>query len=98
MARCRVGSGAASPRRRLAPGPVPGRGLPGPVGGTDPDVELEPEHSGPARLLVPHLYLWESAKWVRWLQLGDHDEPGFWESLGHHNYGDPWQERQFWGD
>ena len=60
--------------------------------------ELEPEHGGPARLLVPHLYLWKSAKWVRWIQLGDTDEPGFWESLGYHNYGDPWQEQRFWGD
>ena len=60
--------------------------------------DLEPEHGGPARLLVPHLYLWKSAKWVRWIQLGDQDEPGFWESLGYHNYGDPWQEQRFWGD
>ena len=50
------------------------------------------------RLLVPHLYLWKSAKWVRGIQLGDQDEPGFWESLGYHNYGDPWQEQRFWGD
>jgi DMSO/TMAO reductase YedYZ molybdopterin-dependent catalytic subunit len=60
--------------------------------------DLEPEHGGPARLLVPHLYLWKSAKWVRWIQLLDQDEPGFWESLGYHNYGDPWQEQRFWGD
>ena len=60
--------------------------------------DLEPEHGGPARLLVPHLYLWKSAKWVRGLRLGDQDEPGFWESLGYHNYGDPWQEQRFWGD
>ena len=60
--------------------------------------ELEPEHGGPARLLVPHLYLWKSAKWVRGIQLLDQDEPGFWESLGYHNYGDPWQEQRFWGD
>jgi DMSO/TMAO reductase YedYZ molybdopterin-dependent catalytic subunit len=40
----------------------------------------------------------QSAKWVRWIQLGDQDEPGFWESLGYHNYGDPWQEQRFWGD
>jgi DMSO/TMAO reductase YedYZ molybdopterin-dependent catalytic subunit len=50
------------------------------------------------RLLVPHLYLWKSAKWVRWIQLLDQDEPGFWESLGYHHYGDPWQEQRFWGD
>jgi DMSO/TMAO reductase YedYZ molybdopterin-dependent catalytic subunit len=60
--------------------------------------DLEPEHGGPARLLVPHLYLWKSAKWVRGIQLLDTDEPGFWESLGYHNYGDPWQEQRFWGD
>jgi DMSO/TMAO reductase YedYZ molybdopterin-dependent catalytic subunit len=60
--------------------------------------ELEPEHGGPARLLVPHLYFWKSAKWVRGLQLLDHDEPGFWESLGYHNYGDPWREQRYQGD
>ena len=60
--------------------------------------ELEAEHGGPARLLVPHLYLWKSAKWVRGIQLLDSDEPGFWESLGYHNYGDPWREQRFWGD
>src|SRR5829696_1617139 len=60
--------------------------------------ELAPEHGGPARLLVPHLYLWKSAKWVRGIELLDQDEPGFWESLGYHNYGDPWQELRFWGD
>jgi DMSO/TMAO reductase YedYZ molybdopterin-dependent catalytic subunit len=59
---------------------------------------LTPEHGGPVRLLVPHLYLWKSAKWVRAIQLLDQDEPGFWESLGYHNYGDPWQEQRFWGD
>jgi DMSO/TMAO reductase YedYZ molybdopterin-dependent catalytic subunit len=60
--------------------------------------DLEPEHGGPARLLVPHLYLWKSAKWVRGIQLLDQDEPGFWESLGYHNYGDPWREQRYWGD
>jgi len=59
---------------------------------------LEPEHGGPARLLVPHLYFWKSAKWVRGLRLLDEDEPGFWESLGYHTYGDPWQEQRYWGD
>ena len=59
---------------------------------------LEPEHGGPARLLVPHLYFWKSAKWVRGLRLMDEDEPGFWESLGYHMYGDPWQEQRYWGD
>ena len=59
---------------------------------------LEPEHGGPARLLVPHLYFWKSAKWVRGLRLMDHDEPGFWESYGYHIYGDPWREQRYAGD
>jgi DMSO/TMAO reductase YedYZ molybdopterin-dependent catalytic subunit len=61
-------------------------------------ADLEPEHGGPARLLVPHLYFWKSAKWVRGLQLSNEDEPGFWESVGYHNYGDPWREQRYWGD
>ena len=59
---------------------------------------LDPEHGGPARLLVPHLYFWKSAKWVRGLELRTDDEPGFWESYGYHNYGDPWQEQRYAGD
>ena len=59
---------------------------------------LAAEHGGPARLLVPHLYLWKSAKWVRRLTLLDHDEPGFWETFGYHNYGDPWREQRYSGD
>ena len=59
---------------------------------------LPPEHGGPARLLVPHLYFWKSAKWVAGLRLLDHDAPGFWESLGYHNRGDPWREERYWGD
>lgn len=59
---------------------------------------LDPEHGGPARLLVPHLYFWKSAKWVRGLQLTSADEPGFWETLGYHNYGDPWREQRYTGD
>jgi DMSO/TMAO reductase YedYZ molybdopterin-dependent catalytic subunit len=59
---------------------------------------LAAEHGGPARLLVPHLYFWKSAKWVRGLQLLDHDEPGFWEIRGYHNYGDPWKEQRYEGD
>jgi DMSO/TMAO reductase YedYZ molybdopterin-dependent catalytic subunit len=59
---------------------------------------LEPEHGGPARLLVPHLYFWKSAKWVRGLELREDDEPGFWETYGYHNYGDPWKEQRYWGD
>ena len=59
---------------------------------------LEAEHGGPARLLVPHLYFWKSAKWVRGLELRDYDEPGFWETYGYHNYGDPWKEQRYQGD
>ena len=59
---------------------------------------LEPVHGGPARLLVPHLYFWKSAKWVRGLQLLDEDDPGFWESNGYHNRGDPWKEQRYWSD
>ncbi|MBZ5602067.1 MAG: molybdopterin-dependent oxidoreductase [Acidobacteriia bacterium] len=60
--------------------------------------DLAPEHGGPARLLVPHLYLWKSAKWIRGITLMKQDKPGFWEELGYHNYGDPWQEQRYWGD
>jgi len=59
---------------------------------------LPPEHGGPARLLVPHLYFWKSAKWVRGLTLRDFDAPGFWEGYGYHNYGDPWKEQRYQGD
>ncbi|HEX3588551.1 MAG TPA: molybdopterin-dependent oxidoreductase [Pseudonocardiaceae bacterium] len=60
--------------------------------------DLAAEHGGPARLLVPHLYLWKSAKWVSGITLASQDEPGFWESLGYHDYGDPWREQRYWGD
>ena len=59
---------------------------------------LPAEHGGPARLLVPHLYFWKSAKWVRGLELLDHDAPGFWENYGYHNHGDPWKEQRYRGD
>jgi len=59
---------------------------------------LAPEHGGPARLLVPHLYLWKSAKWVKGMTLMPCDRPGFWESLGYHMYGDPWQEQRYTGE
>jgi DMSO/TMAO reductase YedYZ molybdopterin-dependent catalytic subunit len=59
---------------------------------------LHPEHGGPARLLVPHLYFWKSAKWLRGLTLTVEDEPGFWENYGYNNYGDPWREQRYWGD
>jgi DMSO/TMAO reductase YedYZ molybdopterin-dependent catalytic subunit len=60
--------------------------------------DLEPEHGGPARMLVPHLYLWKSAKWVSGVQMLIADEPGFWETAGYHNYGDPWREQRYQGD
>jgi DMSO/TMAO reductase YedYZ molybdopterin-dependent catalytic subunit len=59
---------------------------------------LAAEHGGPARLVVPHLYFWKSAKWVRGLKLMEQDVPGFWESLGYNNHGDPWKEERYWGD
>ena len=59
---------------------------------------LPAEHGGPARLLVPHLYFWKSAKWVAGLRLLDHDEPGFWERNGYHHRGDPWLEQRYDGD
>jgi DMSO/TMAO reductase YedYZ molybdopterin-dependent catalytic subunit len=59
---------------------------------------LEAEHGGPARLLVPHLYFWKSAKWVRGLTLTANDKPGFWETYGYHNHGDPWLEQRYQGD
>lgn len=59
---------------------------------------LTSEHGGPARLLVPHLYFWKSAKWVREIELLRDDTPGFWEALGYHDYGDPWREQRYVGD
>lgn len=59
---------------------------------------LPREHGGPARLLVPHLYFWKSAKWIAGLRVMDHDEPGFWEANGYHDHGDPWKEQRYWTD
>jgi len=56
---------------------------------------LPAEHGGPARLFVPHLYFWKSAKWVNRITLLDHDQPGFWEVNGYHNHGDPWTEERY---
>jgi DMSO/TMAO reductase YedYZ molybdopterin-dependent catalytic subunit len=61
-------------------------------------LPLLPSHGGPARLLVPHLYFWKSAKWVRRIAFRETDAPGFWESMGYHNYGDPWREQRYEGD
>ena len=62
------------------------------------DLPILPAHGGPARLLVPHLYFWKSAKWARRLRFMRKDERGFWESLGYHNHGDPWKEQRYDGD
>jgi DMSO/TMAO reductase YedYZ molybdopterin-dependent catalytic subunit len=59
---------------------------------------LPPEHGGPARMLVPHLYFWKSAKWIRGIRLDKEQTPGFWESNGYNIYGDPWREQRYWGD
>jgi|SRR3954451_1366558 DMSO/TMAO reductase YedYZ molybdopterin-dependent catalytic subunit len=59
---------------------------------------LAAEHGGPARLLIPHLYFWKSAKWLRRLRFLDADSPGFWESHGYHLHGDPWKEQRYDGD
>jgi DMSO/TMAO reductase YedYZ molybdopterin-dependent catalytic subunit len=61
-------------------------------------MPLARDHGGPARLLVPHLYFWKSAKWVSGLRVLDHDEPGFWERNGYHDHGDPWLEQRYQGD
>jgi DMSO/TMAO reductase YedYZ molybdopterin-dependent catalytic subunit len=60
--------------------------------------DLAPEHGGPARLLVPHLYFWKSAKWVRGITLMAQDKPGFWEANSYHIYGDPWREQRYSGE
>ncbi|MFB8773093.1 molybdopterin-dependent oxidoreductase [Streptomyces broussonetiae] len=59
---------------------------------------LSADHGGPARLVIPHLYFWKSAKWVKALRLTLDDEPGFWETAGYHGYGDPWREQRYWSD
>ena len=59
---------------------------------------LPPEHGGPVRMIVPHLYFWKSTKWIGGLRLMDHDEPGFWEVRGYHMLGDPWKEQRYDGD
>ena len=74
---------------------VGGRGM---VAVTYEGKPIPPEHGGPARLLVPHLYFWKSAKWLNGLQFTERDEAGFWELRGYHMYGDPWQEQRYAGD
>jgi Oxidoreductase molybdopterin binding domain len=63
-----------------------------------PRICPDTTHGGPARLLVPHLYFWKSAKWARRLRFMEEDEQGFWESFGYHNHGDPWKEQRYDGD
>lgn len=60
--------------------------------------DLAPEHGGPARLVIPHLYFWKSAKWVNGIEMMNRDYPGFWEQAGYNNYGDPWREQRYQGD
>jgi len=57
--------------------------------------DLDPEHGGPVRLVIPHLYFWKSAKWVRGFELLEEDYPGFWEQNGYHMRGEPWGEERF---
>ena len=59
---------------------------------------LDPEHGFPVRMVVPHLYFWKGAKWIRGLEFLAYDQPGFWERNGYHMYGDPWKEQRYWGD
>jgi DMSO/TMAO reductase YedYZ molybdopterin-dependent catalytic subunit len=56
---------------------------------------LDPDHGAPLRTLVPHLYFWKSAKFLRALEFSPVDKPGFWEKAGYHNYGDPFQEERY---
>jgi DMSO/TMAO reductase YedYZ molybdopterin-dependent catalytic subunit len=56
------------------------------------------EHGYPARLVVPPLYAWKSAKWLRGIEFSATDKPGFWERNGYHNRGDPWKQERYWGD
>ena len=60
--------------------------------------EIEPIHGGPVRVVIPHLYFWKSAKWVRTLELRAGDAPGFWEQNGYNMYGDPFKEQRYWGE
>ena len=88
MSRDREGNGGGPPSRWPGTDGKPcDRGVP--TGEADGEP-LTAEHGGPARLLVPHLYFWKSAKWIRGLELSLDDRPGFWEELGYNNYGDLW--------
>lgn len=56
---------------------------------------ISPDHGYPVRLVVPRLYLWKSAKWVTGVEFTPEDRPGFWETRGYHNHGDPWKEERY---
>ena len=71
---------------------IDGKGF---LGHTFDDAPLEPAHGGPVHMVVPHLYFWKSAKWVRGIRFMDSDAPGFWEAYGYHMYGDPWREQRY---
>ena len=58
--------------------------------------DLEPEHGGPVRLVVPKLYFYKSAKWLSGIEFRENDRPGFWEVRGYHNHADPWREERYW--
>ncbi|WP_166241326.1 sulfite oxidase-like oxidoreductase [Paenibacillus turpanensis] len=58
-------------------------------------VELTPDHGYPVRMVVPHLYFWKSAKWLRGIEFMERDKPGFWEMNGYHMYGNPWKEQRY---
>jgi DMSO/TMAO reductase YedYZ molybdopterin-dependent catalytic subunit len=60
--------------------------------------EITAEHGGPVRIVIPHLYFWKSAKWLRGIELIPKDAPGFWERNGYHMYADPFKEQRFWND
>ena len=71
---------------------IDGKGF---LGHTFDGAPLEASHGGPIRMVVPHLYFWKSAKWVRGIRFMDSDAPGFWEAYGYHMYGDPWREQRY---
>ena len=59
------------------------------------ELPLEPDHGYPLRFLLPHLYFWKSAKWLRGIEFMSNDRAGFWEGYGYHMHGDPWSEQRF---
>jgi DMSO/TMAO reductase YedYZ molybdopterin-dependent catalytic subunit len=91
MAHCHGGYTTNLPVANL----VKGKGM---IATRHEGLPIPPVHGGPARLLVPHLYFWKSAKWVQGLRFMEEDTRGFWETLGYHNYGDPWKEQRYDGD